>query len=79
MRDWLANKARDIDTATVKCEQFMTPPLIRTAGRMNIVFEDAREDGHTNIDLVVSKAWAANDAEADRQTRDPLRPLIKGV
>ena len=60
--------------ATVKCEEHMGPPLTRAEGIMNIVFKDAREDVYTNIDVVVSTGWAANDAEEDMQTRDPKGP-----
>ena len=73
VRDWLANKTRELEGATVSLEREVFPPFVKQKGRMDLIFKDARNPEHAFIDVVMATGWAPNDREADRQMEDPLR------
>ena len=75
VRDWLANKIRELEGATVFLEREVFPPFVKQKGRMDLIFKDARNPEHAFIDVVMATGWAPNDREAERQMEDPLRSL----
>ena len=71
VRDWLANKTRELEGATVFLEREVSPPFVKQKGRMDLNFKDARNPEHAFTDVVKATGWAPNDKEADRKLEDP--------
>ena len=51
-RDWLANKTRELEGATVMVEKEVDVPFVKPKGRMDLIFKDARRPEFAFLDVV---------------------------
>ena len=73
IRDWAAARAKDYLQCKVDVEQDVAPPVVKAAGRMDVVV--AKYGHKLLIDVVVATVASSNAREQARRTKEPGRSL----